>query len=807
MTLNVRGRSGRIGTGFIHVPHQLRALLVEDSEEDAFLLLRHLRKNDYEVASERVETADALRKALERDTWDIALCDYVMPLLTGEEALRILTDEAPHVPVITVSGNVGEEFAVNVMRAGAKDYVRKDSLSRLIPAIERELADAAARRERRGLEDRLREAEIRAETLFATMEQGVVYRDTSGRVLAANPAAMRIFGLTMDQMQGRAPLDPGWRLVREDGSPLPIEEHPAITSLRTRQPTRGVVMGVETGGDVERRWMLIDAVPEFRPGEEAPYRVFSTFTDITARKKAEAAISASEARFREMADVLPQILWVTGADGVVQYANRRWLEYSGLSETANRGTGWLVAVHPDDRERQRAAWDGALCTGSSCEATARLRRADGAFRWFKTSGVPVRDAAGKIVRWVCVATDIDDQKRLEEEVRRINEGLAVRVAETDERLRQSEERMTLAFRASEDGIWDWKIGGDVWYSDRWGEMLGYAPGELRPDMATWQDALHPDDRGWVNDAVAAVLRGEQAYDLEFRIRHKDGHYLSVQSRGFPVRTEPGGPVVRMVGVHHDVTDQKRAEAALRAAVDDLESFNYSVSHDLRAPLRHIGGFTAIIEEEYGGQLPDEVRRYVAKVHAGSERMAGMIDALLKLSRVGRAAPERRSTDVAAMARTVWAELSSAPGSGQAELVVRELPEVDADPELLRQVLENLLGNALKFTRPVAGPRVEVGVGRSDDEAVIFVRDNGVGFDSKGADRLFSVFRRLHADDEFEGAGIGLSIVKRIIEKHGGRVWAESAPGRGATFFFALPARAEASPQPGAGTSKQESPVA
>ena len=319
MTLNVRGRSGRIGTGFIHVPHQLRALLVEDSEEDAFLLLRHLRKNDYEVASERVETADALRKALERDTWDIALCDYVMPLLTGEEALRILTDEAPHVPVITVSGNVGEEFAVNVMRAGAKDYVRKDSLSRLIPAIERELADAAARRERRGLEDRLREAEIRAETLFATMEQGVVYRDTSGRVLAANPAAMRIFGLTMDQMQGRAPLDPGWRLVREDGSPLPIEEHPAITSLRTRQPTRGVVMGVETGGDVERRWMLIDAVPEFRPGEDAPYRVFSTFTDITARKKAEAAISASEARFREMADVLPQILWVTGTDGIVQY--------------------------------------------------------------------------------------------------------------------------------------------------------------------------------------------------------------------------------------------------------------------------------------------------------------------------------------------------------------------------------------------------------------------------------------------------------------------------------------------------------
>ena len=783
----------------------LRALLVDDSEEDAFLLLRHLRKNDYDVASERVDTADGLRAALARGPWDIALCDYVMPLLSGEEALRILAEEAPDLPVITVSGNVGEEFAVAVMRAGAKDYVRKDSLSRLIPAIERELADAVERRERRVLEDRLREAEVRAETLFATMEQGVVYRDTSGRIIATNPAAMRIFGLTMDQMQGRAPLDPHWRLVREDGSPFPIEEHPAMTSLRTRQPTRGVVVGVETDRDDERRWMLIDAVPEFRPGEDAPYRVFSTFTDITASKKAEAAVRASQAEFNEMVEALPLVVWVLGSDGTLRYANGRWVEYTGIPEGSDHDGDWLQTVHPDDRDLLPPMWPAG--SDSPCRITWRLRRHDGEYRWFESSATPVRDALGTIVRWIGVDIDVDDQKRLEEEVRRINEGLEVRVAESDERLRESEERMTLAFRASEDGIWDWQVGGETWYSDRWSEMLGYAPGELRADMATWQDALHPDDRGWVNEAVDEVLRGDRPYDLEFRIRHKDGHYLTVQSRGFPVRREPGGPVVRMVGIHHDVTDQKRAEAALRSAVDDLESFNYSVSHDLRAPLRHIGGFTAIIEEEYGGQLPDEVRRYVAKVHAGSERMAGMIDALLKLSRVGRAAPERRSTDVAAMARTVWAELSSAPGSGQAELVVRELPEVDADPELLRQVLENLLGNALKFTRPVAGPRVEVGVGRSDDEAVIFVRDNGVGFDSKGADRLFSVFRRLHADDEFEGAGIGLSIVKRIIEKHGGRVWAESAPGRGATFFFALPARAEASPQPGAGTSKQESPVA
>ena len=770
------------------MPNQLRALLIDDSEEDVFLLLRYLRKNGYEVESERVDTPEALRAAIAQGGWDIALCDYVMPLLTGEEALRILATEAPDLPVITVSGNVGEEFAVNVMRAGAKDYVRKDSLTRLIPAIERELADAAGRRDRSRLEQQLHDAEVRADTLFIAMQQGVIYRDGQGRAIAANPAAMRILGLSLEQMQRRAALSPSWRLLHEDGSPFRMDEQPARVALRTGKATRGVVAGVDDG--TERRWVLIDAVPEFRPGEDAPYRVFSTISDITDRKRAEAATRASEARFQEMAEVLPQVIWVAAPDGSVRYANRQWTEYSGLSEEESRGDGWLRAVHPDDRERQRSEWDAAIRAGATLEITSRLRRADGAYRWFKTSGMPVRDASGAIVRWAGVTTDIDDQKRLEEEIRQMNAGLEAGIAEAVDRLKTSEERMTLAFRASQDGIWDWNVEtGEVWYSDNWGEMLGYAPDELRPSFGTWRDGLHPDDCAWVEAAVGDVLRGERSYDMVFRLRHKDGRYVTVQSRGLAVRREPGGPVVRLIGTHHDISDLKRAEAALRAAVEGLESFNYSVSHDLRAPLRHIEGFTEIIAQDFAAQLPAEVRGYLEKVRAGSERMGRMIEALLKLSRIGRAAVERRTIDLAAMVEAAWADLSPAPGWQRAALVVQELPEVDADPQLLRQVLDNLLGNALKFTRPVAEPRIEVGVDGSSGERVFRVRDNGVGFDPERADRLFAVFRRLHAEDEFEGAGVGLGIVKRIVEKHGGRVWAEGAPDRGATFFFTLPPRA------------------
>lgn len=769
----------------------LRALLIDDSEEDAFLLVRYLRKNGYEVESERVDDADSLRAALARGPWDIALCDYVMPLLGGEEALRIIGTEVPDLPVITISGNVGEEFAVNVMRAGAKDYVRKDNLPRLIPAIERELADAAGRRERRSLERQLHDAEVRANTLFTSMQQGVLYRDAQGKIIAANPAATRILGLTQDQIHGRTPLDPGWRVVREDGSPFPVDEYPAMVSLRTRQPTRDVVMGIGVGTGAAQRWIMIDAVPEFRAGEEAPYQVFSTFYDVTEQRKAAAAIRASEARFHEMAEVLPQTVWVAEPDGSVRDANRHWTEYSGLSDEQSHGDGWLQAIHPDDRERHRSAWDAARRAGVPYEVESRMRRADGVYRWFKTSGMPVRDATGAIVRWTGVCTDIEDLKRLEDEIRSMNAGLQVRIADADARLRESEERMALAFRASQDGIWDWNVeAGEVWYSDNWGEMLGYAPSELKPEFSTWRDGLHPDDRAWVEEAVGEVLRGERAYDMVFRLRHKDGHYVTVQSRGLPVRREPGGTVVRLIGTHHDITDLMRAEAALRAAVEELEAFNYSVSHDLRAPLRHIEGFTEILEQEYGAQMPLEARRYVEKVHVGSERMSRMIEALLHLSRVSRAALQRRRTDLSHLVKTSWADLSSVPGTGPATLVVQDLPEADVDPALLRQVFDNLLGNALKFTRSVAEPRIEVGVERRDAEPVFYVRDNGVGFDPQRADRLFTVFRRLHAESEFEGTGVGLSIVKRIVEKHGGRVWAESAPGDGATFFFTLPPRAD-----------------
>jgi signal transduction histidine kinase len=228
-------------------------------------------------------------------------------------------------------------------------------------------------------------------------------------------------------------------------------------------------------------------------------------------------------------------------------------------------------------------------------------------------------------------------------------------------------------------------------------------------------------------------------------------------------------------------------AALEAANRELESFSYSVSHDLRAPLRAIDGYARMLDEDYAERLDAEGRRLTGVVRANATKMGQLIDDLLAFSRLGRQALAKRSIDMTALAQEVVHEL--APGSA-ARIELASLPAAAADRALLKQALLNLIGNALKYSAKRADPRVEVGARREAHENVYWVRDNGAGFDMRYAEKLFGVFQRLHSSDEFPGTGVGLAIVQRVITRHGGRVWAEGRPGEGATFFFSLPNAAE-----------------
>lgn len=275
----------------------LKLLQIEDSETDAALIRRLLHKAGYDVQETRVQTATELRSALLSESWDVVICDYTLPAFDAPTALSILRGIQPETPFIVVSGAVGEELAVTMMKAGAQDYVMKDGLSRLVPAVERELVEAGNRASRRRAEAELRRAEERLARTVENMSDGLVLHAHDGSIVQSNPAAERLLGLTADQMSGRSSLDPRWHAVHEDGSPFPGETHPAMVTLKTGEAVRDVVMGVNRS-DGTRMWLKISSaqladVKDGLPG------VVVTFSDVTDSKVAGEALRRQAIELRE----------------------------------------------------------------------------------------------------------------------------------------------------------------------------------------------------------------------------------------------------------------------------------------------------------------------------------------------------------------------------------------------------------------------------------------------------------------------------------------------------------------------------
>lgn len=308
---------------------------------------------------------------------------------------------------------------------------------------------------------------------------------------------------------------------------------------------------------------------------------------------------------------------------------------------------------------------------------------------------------------------------------------------------------------------------------------------------------------FTGDQLAELWEGMASGDrvsVFGRYRRRDGSRIPVEVK--LARLE-GGERKLFLAIARDVSEQMRAHeeirrlnaeleqrvanrtAQLEAVVGELESFSYSVSHDLRAPLRHINGFGRALLEDYEDRFDGEGRLYLQRILAGTERMGHLIDDLLKLAQVTGGEFHRKEIDMSWLVRTVTQELQQGELQRQVEFTIEEGLATNGDPRLLRLALENLLGNALKYTRPRNQAIIEFGAVDHNGEPAFFVRDNGVGFDMSYADKLFGAFQRLHRGDEFEGTGIGLATVKRIIRRHGGEVWAESAVDQGATFFFTL----------------------
>ena len=295
------------------------------------------------------------------------------------------------------------------------------------------------------------------------------------------------------------------------------------------------------------------------------------------------------------------------------------------------------------------------------------------------------------------------------------------------------------------------------------------------------------------DAGAPAPEPAPAGGALCRHRKKDGSSLELELawrrvvfQGAPADLavlRPAGERGRAAQLEHRVAE---LSAQLASTQRELETFSYSVSHDLRAPLRHIDGFSRALVDDYGALLDEQGGEYLSRICQAAGKMSQLIDDLQLLARVARSELNRQAVSLSVAAQIVILELKHAAPERRLESQVAEGVSVQADPRLARQLLEILIGNAWKFSAPARESRIEFGTGEKNGETFYFVRDNGVGFDMAYADKLFSAFHRLHRADEFGGSGVGLAIAQRIVARHGGRIWAESAPGQGATFFFTLP---------------------
>ncbi len=946
----------------------LRILILEDRPSDADLMEFELQEAGLTFISKRVMTEDAFLRELEEFCPDLILSDYDLPQYTGFLALSEAKIKCPDVPFILVTGAIGEDRAIEILTHGAKDYVMKSRLHRLVPAVHRALAEAEEHKGRKDAEEQLRKAhrtlekkveqrtaELQAEiTGRKKMEEAlreseqryrelvqsspdavIVHRDSM--FLFANPAALRLYGAdSIEQLQGKTVLD----LVHPDDRAaiaLRLEQGQAGQRLPLREARLvrmdGQVIPVETvGGTV------------YYQGRRA---VQIIIRDITGRRRVEEALAQEKLFSDAVVDSLPGIFFIIDERGRLIHWNKNAEKISGYSGEEMSTLEIMTVIAEEDKDLIVRELQEGFVKGTAT-AEAHLAAKSGHKIPFYLTGT--RAAIGDKQYLIGMGIDVTERKQREERIAKLTRLYAAlsRVNETIIRVRDVESLYREVCRiVSEEGgfplVWIGQANGEqvvpiVWYGpagDYVKEIKVETKGELgqgptgtsirenRPvindDFATnpatspWREkagrygfrasaafplrrrgratasltiyALEPgvfdteqvglleslsadisyaidaldhehlrsraeealresEDKfaGLYSSMVEGVALHKIIYDasgnaVDYIITDVNPSYESITglrremivgkraTEAYGTTEAPfvevyarvalsGRPEVFEVyfppmkkyfaisafspakgqfgTVFQDISERKQADeeikkrtAQLEELNRELESFSYSVSHDLRAPLRAIDGYARMILKKQADKFDEDTLHKFNVIRSSTQTMSQLIDDLLTFSRLGRQHMSVSELDMHALMRDSWKELEVINPDRNMRLTVKNIPAGYGDRALIKQVCINLLSNAIKFTKYRDDADIEAGGYPDEEENVYFVRDDGVGFDMEYYDKLFGVFQRLHSADAFEGSGVGLATVQRIVHRHGGRVWAEGKVDGGACFYFAL----------------------
>ncbi|HYN12542.1 MAG TPA: PAS domain S-box protein, partial [Burkholderiales bacterium] len=602
---------------------------------------------------------------------------------------------------------------------------------------------------------------------------GILVYDRSLNVTFVNRAAERILGLPAADIIGAAGFASLLPCVHEDGSPLdPETERPTRVTVRTGMPLTGYVVGIKRA-EGAITWLSVNTGFLRRRDESDWYGVVSTISDITARKNAELLVRESEARYRRTFELAASGIAHIGMDRRFIRVNRRLCEILGYTEEELLRLRGRDISHPDDldviNEQRPGLYSGAI---DAVRLEKRYLRKDRSVVWVAFTMAVERDAAGKPLYEIAVYDDITAQR------------------DAEARLRESEARFRQTFEYAEDGIAHVGLDGRfLLVNRRLCEMLGYSEAELLGRSV--KEISHPEDRDLTDAERARVHEGElDSVRFEKRYLRKDGSVVWVDLAVALTRDPHGHPQYE-IAVFNDITERKRTEAALKEAHEELkrsnselEQFAYVASHDLQEPLRMVASYTQLVMRRYGDKLDKDAHEFMHYVVDGAARMKQLIEDLLAYSRVGTRHRDFKPIEVEAALKRALANLKAAIEESGAAVTWDPLPTVKGDEVQLPQLFQNLIGNALKF-RSAGVPRIHIEVKESPSEWQLTVRDNGIGIEPQYFERIFMLFQRLHTKGDYPGTGIGLAICKKVIERHGGRIWIESKLGEGSAFHFTL----------------------
>jgi PAS domain S-box-containing protein len=477
-------------------------------------------------------------------------------------------------------------------------------------------------------------ASLLLSAIVDSSDDAIISKDLNGYITSWNKSAERLFGYTAAEAIGKSVAE---LLIPADRQ----QEEPGILA-RLRRGDR-----VDHFETVRRRkdGTLLDISLTISPVKDSQGRIIGASKiarDITDRKRAEADLLASERKFRQLADAMPQIVWTAQPDGRVDYYNERWYEFTAFSRENFGDESWLLIVHPEDRKSCYEAWYESVRSGNPYGTQYRFwDRQEKRWRWFMGRALPIHDPNGQIVKWFGSCTDIDEQKRVEDELRRVNQ--------------------------------------------------------------------------------------------------------------------------------------------------DLEQFAYSASHDLQEPLRSVKIYSELLVKRYGDKLDGQAFEFIDYLRTGASRMEMLVRDLLAYTQIAKLSPADEAADANQALAVALANLGGAIEESRATVTSDPLPPVTIHTPHLTQLFQNLIGNAIKYRTPERAPAVHLSSECRDGSWVFSVRDNGIGVDPAYKEHIFGLFKRLHSNEEYSGTGIGLALCHRIVDRYRGRIWVESEPGRGSTFFFSIPA--------------------